>query len=135
MATNKISYSAADNYRMARSKHLINLADDTYYLIQIPRYAFVRSVWLFISTAYDTAGATVTVGWVGNGETAVANGFITSDVAACTVTGLKVSMSDTLTTFQGMYFNDASGLITLTSSKNSGTGGTMIVFAEYTVIM
>ena len=135
MATNKISYAAADNYRMARSKTLINLDDDTFYLIQIPRYAFVRTVWLFISSAYDTAGATVSVGWVGNGETANTTGFISTDVADCLVEGLKVSMSDTLTTFQGKYFNDASGLITLTSSKAGGTGGTMLVFAEYTVIM
>lgn len=135
MATNYISFAAADNYRLAKSKTLIDLTDDTYYLIQIPKYAFVRSVWLFISTAYDTAGASVTVGWVGNGETAVPAGFISADVADCTVAGLKVALKDTLTPFPGKYFNSASGLLTLTSNKNAGTGGTMIVFAEYSVIM
>lgn len=135
MATNYISFAAADNYRLAKSKTLIDLTDDTYYLIQIPKYAFVRSVWLFITTAYNTAGAYVTIGWVGNGETAQAAGFMSAEIADCTAAGLKIAMKDNLLSFPGKYFNSASGLLTLTSSKNAGTGGTMIVFAEYSVIM
>lgn len=135
MATDYISFAAADNIRLARSKHLLNVADDTYNIIQIPKYAFITSVWLQVITAYDTAGATVTIGWVGNGETAQPAGFMSADIADCTVAGLKRAVKDTNLDYEGKYFSDASGLVTLTSNKNSGTGGSLIVFVQYSVIM
>lgn len=133
MAVNYISYSAADNYRLARSKTLIDLNDDTYLLIQIPKYAFVRSVWLHVTDPSESG--TMTVGWLGNGEVAQPAGFMSIEIAECQVAGLKIAMKDNALAFPGKYFNSASGIITLTNDSVGGDSGTCMVFAEYTVIM
>lgn len=133
MAINYISYAAADNYRLARSKALIDLADDTYLVIQIPKYAFVRSVWLNVTVPSESG--TMTVGWIGNGEVAQPAGFMSIEIAACQVAGLKIAMKDNALSFPGKYFDTASGLITLTNDSIGGDSGTCMVFAEYTVIM
>ena len=125
----------ADNYRLAKSRLIIDPSDGTYNLIRIPKYAFVKDVWLQVTTASDVTPTTCTVGWLGNGETAVENGFTTTDVAEPTKTGLKRAQKDTLTTFEGKYFSGATGIITFTFAAGSATTlGYYRVFCEYTVI-
>jgi len=125
----------ADNYRLAKSRLLISPSDGTYNLIRIPKYAFVKDVWLQVTEAADVTPDACTVGWLGNGESAVENGFITTDVAEPTKTGLKRAQKDTLVTFEGKYFNAATGIITFTFEAGSATSlGTYRVFCEYTVI-
>ena len=130
-----LTHAFADNYRLAKSKLLSSPSDATYDIIQIPKYAFVKNVWIEVVTAADVEPDTVTVGWTGNGETAVTDGFITTDVAAANETGLKKAMHDTLTTFEGKYFNGGSGMITFTYAAGSAsTKGVYRVFAEFVVI-
>jgi len=125
----------SDNYRLAKSKILIYPSDGTYNIIRLPKYAFVKDVWLLVSTASDVTPDVCTVGWLGNGETAVTNGFITTDVANPTKTGLKRAQSDTAVTFEGKYFSDATGVITFTYEAGSAsTLGVYRVFCAYTVI-
>ena len=135
MSTDFYTNAFADNLRLAKSKLLISPDDGTYNIIRIPKYAFVRDVWLQITTATNVEPTTCTVGWLGNGETAVTNGFITTDVADATVVGLKRAQKDTVTTFEGKYFSGASGIITFTFAAGSATTlGTYRVFCDYTVI-
>ena len=135
MATDFYTTAFADNFRLAKSKILLNPADATYNLIRIPHFAFVKSVWLQVIVANDVMPTNLTVGWIGNQQTANPNGFITFDVAYPIRTGLKRAQSDTLTTFEGKYFDLASGSITLTFAVGlAAVVGTFRVFAEYIVI-
>jgi hypothetical protein len=119
---------------LAISKRMVAPADATYNLIKLPRYAFVTGVWVKITTAYTAAGSTLDVGWLGNGETAVTNGFLTTDISKPTVLGFKVAMHDTLTSWPGKYFYTSSGVITCTTDDNGGTAGTFWIIAQYYVM-
>lgn len=133
--TSYLTNAIADNIRFAKSRILLSPADATYNLVQLPRYSFVKSVWLQVVTAADVVPGACSIGWVGNQETAVTNGFMTMDVAEPTVTGLKRAQKDTLTTFEGKYFNAGSGLVTFTYAAGSATTkGEYRVFVEYVVI-
>jgi hypothetical protein len=81
-----------------------------------------------------TVNATVEVGWMGNGETAVTNGFITNDIAEPTVVGLKRAFNTALTTFPGKYFSGAAGAVTVTVADVDGAVGDFRVFVQFTVI-
>lgn len=124
---------AADNYRMEASKLMLAPDDGTYNIIKIPKFALVTDAWVQIVTAF-TVNATVDVGWMGNGETAITNGFITSDIADPTIVGLKRAFNTALTTFPGKYFSDASGAVTVTVADNDGAVGDFRVFIQFTVI-
>jgi hypothetical protein len=130
------THSFADNIRFAKSKLLSSPDDGTYNVIRIPKRAFITDVWLHVDTVADVVPATCTVGWLGNGETAVTNGFITTDVADALTTGLKRAQKDTVTTFEGKYFTTAGGAITFTYEAGTGvtTKGVFQVFALYIVI-
>jgi len=124
---------ASDAFRLESSKLLVAPTDGTYNLIKIPKYALVTDAWLQVVTAF-TGDASVEIGWMGNGETAVTDGFITDDIADPTTVGLKRGFNTTLNTFPGKYFNGASGALTATVSDNSGTVGNFRVFVQFIVI-
>jgi hypothetical protein len=137
MTTNKLSNRASDNFRMWRSDTLYELADDTYNLCRIPKFAFVDNVWLYISQAYaGGASGAATIGFVGNGETADPDGFM--DAAACgaRAAGMKQMIDDGQPGSLGKWFSTASGLLTITLSK--GTDTTLLiatVFMRYSVLV
>jgi hypothetical protein len=129
------SVIAADNIRLARSKNLVSLADGTYNIIQLPRYSFVKDVWLYISTAYAGGDGVATVGFTGNGETADPDAFINGVWAAATVTGVKRMTAGYGAWAQGKWFDTASGQITITLDDLAATTLLKgVVFVEYTVI-
>lgn len=135
MSTDIYTHNFSDNFRMAKSRIITSPSDGTYNVIRIPKFAFVFDVWLRITTATDVEPETCQVGFSGNGETAVANAFITTEVADPTKTGMKRAQKDTLTTFEGKYFSGGSGAITFTFSNGSAaTLGVYWVFAQYSVI-
>jgi len=135
MATDFYTNAFADNLRLAKSKLLISPSDGTYNIIRIPKYAFVKALWLQVTVAANVEPTTCTVGWLGNGETAVTNGFITTDIANPTVVGLKRAQSDTLVTFDGKYFGTSNGIVTFTFAAGAATTlGTYRVFCDYTLI-
>jgi hypothetical protein len=120
---------------MAASRLMVAPDDDTYYVIQLPRYAFVTDVWLNITTAYVGGAPTISVGFAGNGETANTVYFITTDISEPTVAGIKCSIKDTIASNRSKYFSNGSGSITVTIAAGSAsTEGTFEVFAQYVLI-
>ena len=116
------SFSASDNFRLARSKTLYELADDTYDLILLPKFSFVMNVWLYVSVAYaGGAGATGTIGFKGNGETADPDGFMDAAQCAVRVAGYKQMLDDGQPGSKGKWFNAASGFLTITLDDSTDT--------------
>lgn len=124
----------ADNTRFVRSALLIAPADDTYHLINIPKYAFVSEVWLYKLVAGTVVGCTISVGFVGNGETADPDGFIDTTLGDGDAAGVIKASGDTQPASQGKWFSDASGNITLTCVDDIGVSATMFVATSYVVI-
>ncbi len=125
---------AADAPRCVRSVTLIEPADDTYALIQIPHYAYVLDVILHKTTAYGDAGATISVGFIGNGETADPDGFIDTTLGNADAADVIRASGDAQPGSQGKWFNDAGGMITVTCDDNGGTVGTFFIVAHFFVI-
>jgi hypothetical protein len=133
MSTDAYTSKAADNFRFEASKLMLAPADETYNLIRIPRFAFIHDVWLQIVTAF-TVNASITIGWAGNSETALTNGFITEDIADPTHVGFKRAFNTALTTFPGKWFDTASGVVTATVLDVDGAVGDFRVFIQFSVI-
>jgi hypothetical protein len=133
MSTDAYTTKSADNFRMEASKLMLAPADGTYNLIKIPKFAFVTDAWVQIVTAF-TGTASVEIGWFGNSQTAVTDGFITDDVADPTHVGMKRGFNTTTSTFPGKWFSAASGAITATVLDGTGAVGNFRVFVQFTVI-
>lgn len=131
--TDRFSHKLADNYKLGMSGLFIIPAADTYDIIRIPKWGFVEDVWIEI-TATCTLLATVTVGWKGNGEAAQTAGFMSNDIVAPQVLGLKRAQKDNLLTFPGKYFSAGSGCVTVTVGGAALAVGQFRVFAGYSVI-
>jgi hypothetical protein len=130
--TDRFTHAYADNIRLAKSKILKGaVTAGTYDLVRFPRFTFVTDVWAQIDTACSATD--VTVGWKGNGETAQTAGFISETIMDAGVTGLKRAQHDTLVAFEGKYFSDASGALTITLGT-TWTAGEVIVFVQYHII-
>jgi len=113
---------AADSPRLARSKSLVGKADAVYNIIALPKFTFVVDVFINITTAYGPIGdATATIGFTGNGETADPDGFMTTNDVLPGVAGLKSMRGGAGAWAKGKWFNSASGQLTITLAKNSGT--------------
>jgi hypothetical protein len=122
----------ADNYRIAKSQ-TVYYAAGTYNLIEVPKYSFVHPVWLSVDTAYAGTSVTVTVGWKGNGESAQVAGFMSNNIADPSIVGMKLAQKDSLIASPGKWFNNGSGVITLTVG-GIPTAGKCKVFVAYSVI-
>ena len=130
----KYSIAATDNYRLARSKYMVTPADATYNIIAMPKFAFVKRVWTVVETAFTDPGATLSVGFMGNGETADTDAFMDSDNSQQSQIGTRSSSEDNRANCQGKYFNSARGAITVTTDDNGGTAGKFYVIVEYSVL-
>jgi len=120
--TDFICTAAADNMRLARSKQLVTLADGTYNLIRIPKYAFVDEIWFYVSQAYaGGSGGSATIGFLGNGETADPDGFMDATQAGGRATGMKPMTPDTQPGSKGKWFTTAGGMLTITLAKSTDT--------------
>lgn len=117
----------ADNFRLCRSRLLNQPADDTYEVIRIPWKGFVSDVTINMSTAFADAGATVTVGYIGNKDSDDPDYFLTSAEINPDAAGFVVST-------RPMYFADAGGAITVTCDDNGDTAGVFMIFAQLTII-
>lgn len=124
---------ASDAFRLEASKLMLAPADGTYNLIKVPRYALVTDVWVQIVTAF-TVDASIIVGYIGNGEVANDDGFITNNVADPLNVGMKRAFNTTTSTFPGKFFSDAAGAITATVLDNGGAVGDFRVFVQFIVI-
>ena len=116
------SFAASDNFRLARSKTLYTLADGTYNLILLPKFTFVMELWFIVTQAYaGGSGASATIGFTGNGETADPDGFMDATAAGARATGVKRMSDDTQPGSKGKWFNSASGFLTITLDDNAET--------------
>lgn len=122
--TDLLSTKAADNLRLARSGSLIQLAAATYNIIRVPEFAFITDA--FVVVTVGGSSQTVSVGWIGNGESAAPTALFTTAAAAVDATGTKRSTV-------GKWFNSAGGMITVTVGTTQTTGN-FIVFVKYHVI-
>jgi hypothetical protein len=131
-----ISGHASDNFRLGRSKTLYELADGTYNLFLIPKFAFVMQIWFYITQAYaGGAAGSATIGFTGNGETADPDGFMDATACGARATGYKIMTDDTQPGSKGKWFNTASGFLTITLAKSTDT--TLLrgfVFVQYSVL-
>lgn len=124
---------AADNIRVERTAKITLAEDGLYYIFKLPKKAFIHAVHLEILTATDDPGGTndpgtLTVGFVGNAETAVADYFMATNVALPLVAGMK-------TVTKGKWFVDAGGAITLTwDSQDSTTAPVIRAYVAFTVL-
>lgn len=130
------SFAASDNFRLARSKNLYELADDTYDLILIPKMGFVTQIWFSVVQAY-AGGSTgsATIGFKGNGESADPDGFMDATACGARATGYKLMSDDAQPGSKGKWFNSASGFVTITLAKGDDT--TLLrgfVFVQYSVL-
>ena len=123
-------HAFSDNFRLAASKRLSALADETYSVIRIPRFAFLSNVWVEVLTL--DADAVMTVGFIGNKETAGADAFMLNAACAPGMLGMKGSVIGTAAEAGGKYFRDGSGAITVTVTDANLL--VFQVFAKYSVI-
>ena len=117
----------------ACSKIFASPADGAHDAVWIPQRSFVKSVSIIKTTAYGDAGATITIGFKGNGETADPDAFMVSTVADPDALGSANSVNGTALNAGGKYFSSA-GCITVTCDDNAGTIGTFQIFVEYAQI-
>lgn len=131
--TDFYSNAASDNFRLLKSKPLSGTAATagTWGLLRIPKWAFISNVWVYVETACNVSD--ITIGWIGNTETAVPAGFMSSDILKATVVGYKTAVNDTLLSFGQKYFNKGTGAITATLGTTWATGK-LTVFCQYSVI-
>lgn len=131
-----ISTIASDNFRLARSKTLQELADGTYNIINLPKFTFVHGVIFYVTQAYaGGAGGSATIGFTGNGESADPDGFMDATAADGRATGYKHSIDDGQPASKGKWFNAAGGQVTITLAKSTDT--TLLigyVFVKYSVL-
>jgi hypothetical protein len=137
--TSYVATAAADNFRLYRSKLLTNPAADTFDMVKLPKFAFVRDVWLYVVEAGSATD--VTLGIKGNGTTADVDYFMTATETAVGTTGWKRSniVTDFGTSdygalpFPGLWLTGGAGMVTITAGTLQTTGQ-YYVFADYTII-
>lgn len=124
------SKMAADNTRFMRSKTFVAPASATYNVFNLPRYAFVKNVYMYISEVLPGTG-TLSIGFAGyqaESPTYDVDYFMTTTTAdAYSNTGFKIGGVS-------KWFNSGSATITVTVAQSTTAGGTFIIFADYTVI-
>jgi hypothetical protein len=128
-------FRMSDVSYMLKSKTMVAPDDGYYGLIRVPRYAFVTDVWLDVSVAYVGGAPSLSIGWLGNEQTAQENGFIPADLTQPGVLGLKSSVSAAMNAARAKYFASKGGMITATiAAGGATTEGTFTVFCQYCLI-
>ena len=117
--------SEADNMRLVKSASLLDQADDTYFLVKVPRFSLVTSiiVHLIDGSGYGLTSS-ITVGFDGNKETADPDAFLLNANIDPDGTSKLISLaSSTGINKGGKWFDQANGVITLTQAIGDGGAG------------
>ncbi len=135
--TDFISTAMSETNILARSKRLYNKADDVYSIIRIPRYAVVTELLVQVTTPYSGGtgdSSSLLVGFSGNKEVANPDAFIDS-IADCEVAGMYRMTDDAAAESEGKWFNDGSGMLTITLDHGDHTVLLdAMVFMQYSVL-
>lgn len=132
--TDGFSERYSDHQMLVRSKYFDTPGNYTYGIIRVPRNGMVKDVWLNVVTAFTSATLpVVTVGFVGNGESENLSYFMTNEIADPKNAGIKRAQHDTLTSFEGKWFNAGSGAIVITFS-GTATAGKCCVIADIIIL-
>lgn len=126
------SNAFADNIRIAKSRTLGVLAAGDYGLIRVPPKSLIMAVWVLVLTAYDGTTPTATIGW-SDVDAFDSDAFMDSTATAIPTAGMKGAGIDSQPVSEGTY-RLKGGAITLTMAQTDTTAGSMIVFAEYSII-
>lgn len=134
--TEILSRNFADNLRIAKSRVMIDTAAGTYTIIPLPRMSLVKNVSINISRTWTaSAFPTVTIGFIGNGETADPDAFMRDIDIAPAFTGYKSMINGNAEWSDGKYFDSKGGAITVTLGAMTATvKGIFVVFCDYTII-
>lgn len=124
--------SEADNMRLVKSASLLDQADDTYFMVKVPRFSLVTSIIVHLISAFGTT-STITVGFDGNKETADPDAFLLSvDIDPDGANKLISLASATGINRGGKYFDQANAVITLDLVKgNAGAAAEVRLFVGY----
>jgi hypothetical protein len=128
-------HSEADNMRFVKSVALLDAASDTYFLARVPWYAFVTNVIVQLISPYGLTSV-MTVGFAGNKETADPDAFLlNADIDPDGSVLTRSSLAGTGVNKGGKWFDQASGVITLTLTKGDAAAtASARLFVEYKLI-
>ena len=133
------SHAFSDVIRFAKSRPVMvsaSFTNLTVDLIRVPKYAFVTGLRVLITTPLSGGTPSLTIGYSGNGATAVTDGFMISSVVIPGTAGMKNMKDGVIATApgsQGKYFSGGAGVVTATLS-GTPTAGVFYVFVDYRVI-
>jgi hypothetical protein len=131
----KTCNAVSDIRRLGRSVQLIAPADETYLVFPLPKNAFVMDVVVNMTTAFTDAGATMKVGFTGNGETDDDDAFLLSADIDPSLTGTTLSsVNGNGVSSRGKWFSTSGGGVTVTVDDNGGTAGTFQIFIDYAIL-
>ena len=131
MANYALRSKMSDVQWIAASKVIATPTDTTHYVCQLPARSLVTDIIVNKTTAYSDAGAVVTIGFDGNGETADTDAFMSVVTFDPTTLGTASIKQGSVKNSGGKYFSQK-GSVTVTSDDNAGTAGTFQVFVLYT---
>ena len=126
---------SSDNIRVVRSLALLDAPSETYHLVRVPEHALITDIIVQLISPFGTT-STVTVGFIGNGETADPDAFMLSVDIDPDGTILTRSLAgSTGINRGGKWFDVDRGVITLTLVQgNAPSTASLRIFVEYKVV-
>lgn len=122
---------ASDLPWLVCSQKIATPADGTHLCVKIPARALVEDIMIEKDVVFSDAGAVVTVGFSGNGETADVDAFMSNATFVAGSLGSVSIKQGAVKNSGGKYFTMA-GAITISTNKAAGTSGTFKVYVKYT---
>ncbi len=128
--------ASSDNIRLAKSRYILAPDDGTHNVIRMPRFAFLIDVFFQLITPYSGASSgLITLGLIGNGAVADPDAVLVDVYIGSETAGMSRMSGGSAVAAEGYWFDDASGVVTLTSTLgNSSATIACQVFAFYTII-
>lgn len=124
--------SEADNMRLVKSASILDGADNSYFMVKVPRFSLVISIIVELISPFGTT-STITVGFDGNKETADPDAFLlNANIDPDGANKLISLASSTGINRGGKWFSQANAVITLDLVKgNAGALAEVRLFVGY----
>ncbi len=105
--------SEADNMRLVKSASILDGADNSYFMVKVPRFSLVTSIIVELISVFGST-STITVGFDGNKEVADPDAFLLSANIDPDGANKLISLaSSTGINRGGKWFSQANAVITL----------------------